>query len=159
MNWGQHIPHKPFSSNCPWISIFAAIYLIRFRYCSISNWKPLFGIENLSLSFVMLIRWGLVWEEILLQVFTCGEDAFSILSVWQMIISEKNGLSCSSFPKLMSYLWLRKYSSPSRSTIKIHLVEAGGIEPPSERIQHKASTCLARVWNLALETPHGRDIS
>ncbi len=32
---------------------------------------------------------------------------------------------------------------------KEELVEAGGIEPPSERFQSKVSTCLSSVLNLA----------
>ena len=38
-------------------------------------------------------------------------------------------------------------------------MEAGGIEPPSESLQHKASTCLSHVFNLAPGSSHGQDIS
>ena len=36
------------------------------------------------------------------------------------------------------------------------LVEAGGIEPPSESRQRKASTCLARSLGLVQATPANR---
>jgi hypothetical protein len=39
--------------------------------------------------------------------------------------------------------------------LDIEMVEAGGIEPPSERFQSKASTCLSSALNLAL-TPSQR---
>ena len=37
------------------------------------------------------------------------------------------------------------------------MVEAGGIEPPSERFQSKVSTCLSSVFNLALTYSQRQD--
>ena len=35
------------------------------------------------------------------------------------------------------------------TVLDFEMVEAGGIEPPSERFQSKVSTCLSSVLNLA----------
>ena len=46
--------------------------------------------------------------------------------------------------------------SSSKITSKYRLVEAGGIEPPSESLQRKASTCLVRSLDLVRATPANR---
>ncbi len=43
-----------------------------------------------------------------------------------------------------------------RILLDSNLVEAGGIEPPSESLQRKASTCLVRALNLAAVSPANR---
>ncbi len=40
--------------------------------------------------------------------------------------------------------------------LDLKLVEAGGIEPPSESCQRKASTCLVRAFDLVWATPANR---
>jgi hypothetical protein len=42
-------------------------------------------------------------------------------------------------------------------SLDLEMVEAGGIEPPSESFQLKASTCLSRNLNLALAISHEQD--
>jgi len=41
-------------------------------------------------------------------------------------------------------------------SLDLKLVEAGGIEPPSESRQRKASTCLVRSLGLVRATPANR---
>ena len=42
-------------------------------------------------------------------------------------------------------------------SLDVKLVEAGGIEPPSERFQSKASTCLSSILNLARANSQRQD--
>ena len=44
-----------------------------------------------------------------------------------------------------------------KSLLNPEMVEAGGIEPPSESLQSKASTCLVRVLDLTGGYSHGQD--